>query len=327
MKHPDSNAWRPGADKEILRLRSELLAVLRAFFAERDVMEVVTPVLGGSGVTDVHIENVPVDHGGRRYYLQTSPEYAMKRLLADGSGPVYQICQAFRGGETGRRHNIEFTMLEWYRPGFDLDNLMSEVEDLVRRAASIVAVDLPPFECIRYKDLFLTAYGENPHLLDDQALRELVAANDVIEASHMDENTSRNDCLDLLFSTKIEKELIKPMMVRDYPECQAALATTSLDDEKCRVADRFELFIGGMEFANGYDELRDSSELAARMMANNDQRQRRGLPAVPADEKLLSAVGNMPPCAGVALGVDRLLMWMAGRDRIDEVLSFSDSRL
>lgn len=327
MKHPDSNTWRPGADKEILRLRSELLAELRRFFAERGVMEVVTPVLGGSGVTDVHIENVPVDHGGRRYYLQTSPEYAMKRLLADGSGPVYQIGQAFRGGETGRRHNIEFTMLEWYRPGFDLDDLMCELEDLVRRAASIVALELPPFERVRYKNLFLTAYGEDPHLLDDDALRELASHNDIVEARHMGVNASRNDCLDLLFSTKIEKELAKPTMVRDYPECQAALATTSQDGGGCHVADRFELFIGGMEFANGYNELRDPDELAARMKANNDQRQQRGLPAVPIDEKLLSAVGNLPPCAGVALGVDRLLMWMTGRDRIDEVLSFSDARL
>ncbi|MBD3646021.1 MAG: hypothetical protein HUJ31_00915, partial [Pseudomonadales bacterium] len=244
-----------------------------------------------------------------------------------GSGAIYQFCQAFRGGESGSRHNIEFSMLEWYRPGFDLDDLMDEVEALVRRAASIVSRELPPFERARYKDLFKEALGRNPHSLTDKELMELAVSDDRIESQHLNDNADRNDCLDLLFSARIEKTLVDPTMVRDYPESQAALAATTLDDDGTRVADRFELFIGGMEFANGYFELTDPQELSARMQLNNERRRSLGMEMIPPDEKLLAAMAEMPSCAGVALGVDRLLMWLAARDSIDDVLSFSDRRL
>ncbi len=279
-------------------------------------------------MTDVHIDNLSVTHGGQRYFLQTSPEYAMKRLLAAGSGAIYQICPAFRGGEVGRRHNIEFTLLEWYRPGFDLEELMREVEALILAVAAGFHAAPGDFEYHRYKDLFERRFGCNPHELDLERLRGL-ALNDVeIDAAHLTgKPADRNDYLDLLFSDGIEPALTGAAMVKDFPAGQAALARVSADAEGCQVADRFELFMGGMEIANGYFELTDEDELRRRFENDNAGRRERGLPTIPLDEKLLAATGAMPSCSGVALGMDRLLMFLTGKEHLDEVIAFGDGRL
>lgn len=304
-----------------------MLSIIRDFFAKRQVMEVTTPTLGATGVTDLHIENLSLTHRGQDYFLQTSPEYAMKRLLAAGAGPVYQICPAFRGGEVGARHNLEFTMLEWYRPGFSLQDLMNEVEALVDNLARHFDMPLPTFQRERYKGLFTARYGCNPHELDLDELARLVENDRQLEAAHLADKSDPNDYLDLLFSAGIEHGLQEPMFIRDYPASQAALATVSEDQEGCSVADRFELFIQGVELANGYFEMTDPELLASRFEENNRKRSSRGLPQIPLDTKLLAALPSMPETAGVALGLDRLLMVLTGADSLDHVMAFTDARL
>lgn len=319
-------AWQPGADSSTLAARAALLRGIRAFFDERGVLEVTTPLLGGVGVSDVHINNVSAAGGARDYFLQTSPEYAMKRLLAAGSGPIYQLAPAVRGGESGVRHNIEFTLLEWYRPGFGSGELMSEVESLVCR---VVGLD-DGFECRRYKDLFISRFGVDPHAASIAELQSVAAREFADEVSHIvdhRDDATRNDYLDLMFSTGIERSLEVPVFVTDYPATQAALARTGSDADGAVVARRFELFWRGTEIANGYRELTDAAELRRRIEDNNAMRERRGLPRMDADEKLLAALPHIPECAGVALGVDRLLMLMLGKGNLDEVLAFSESRL
>ena len=319
--------WVPGADLPALARRAQLLRAIREFFHRRGVLEAVTPVLGASGVTDVHIENVVVPRNDRNYYLQTSPEYFMKRLLAAGSGPIYQLGPAFRGHETGVRHNIEFTMLEWYRPGFALDDLIGEVQALLDLLLEEFECAAKPFTRHRYKDLFIQRWGENPHLAGLDRLRRLAAA---LPASHITDHGdtgTRNDYLDLLFSQGIEPALADPVVVRDYPASQAALAEIGEDDEGTRVALRFECLWQGVELANGYLELRDAGELQGRMAENNRLRHARGLPEIEADGKLLAALPHMPACCGVALGVDRLLMLLTGKQQLDQVMAFSDQRL
>lgn len=321
------NDWRPGAGIQALRARAGMLAIIRAFFAENDVMEVVTPVLGAAGVTDVHIENLTLAHRGRQYFLQTSPEYAMKRLLAASSGPVYQICPAFRGAELGPRHNIEFTMLEWYRPGYSLQELMAEVEAVVSGVARHFNMPLPSFKHERYKDLFLDRYQCDPHKANLEQLAEIAKNESRSEAAHLTDGGDRNDYLDLLFSEGIEQALQQPVFIREYPSTQAMLATTNADDEGQVVADRFELFIHGVELANGFFELTEPDTLRARFEDNNRKRAARGLPEIPVDAKLLDAMPAMPQCAGVAMGLDRLLMLVTGSHSLDEVMPFTETRL
>lgn len=304
-----------------------MLSLIRDFFAKGQVLEVTTPILGATGVTDLHIENLFLTHRGRDYFLQTSPEYAMKRLLAAGSGPVYQICPAFRGGEIGPRHNLEFTMLEWYRPGFSLQDLMNEVEALVDALARYFDRSLPAFRCERYKDLFTARYSRDPHKLDLDDLARLVENDGQLEAAHLADKGDPNDYLDLLFSAGIEQGLQEPVFIRDYPASQAVLATVSEDEEGCPVADRFELFIQGVELANGYFEMTDPELLASRFEENNRKRSSRGLPQIPLDTKLLAALRSMPETAGVALGLDRLLMVLTGAESLDHVMAFTDVRL
>lgn len=316
--------WQPTASPELLQSRARLNRTLRAFFDARGVCEVETPLLSHAIGTDPNLHPVtanyqpypqaPVD----TLYLQTSPEFAMKRLLAAGSGPIYQLCKAVRNGESGTRHNPEFTMLEWYRPGFTLAQLMDEVEALV------VAVLGPrSFTRLTYHELFQQQLGIDPHAISDSGLQALVATHvDLHQAE-----THRDTLLELLYNQVIEPALQEPVFIHEYPATQAALARITQDAQGRAVALRFELVIGGMEIANGYDELADAAEQQKRFSADQALRRTRGLPEFPVDTRLLAALQHgMPACAGVALGVDRLLMLQCGARDISAVLNFPHSR-
>jgi lysyl-tRNA synthetase class 2 len=314
--------WRPAAGIGQIRARAALLCELRQFFAERGILEVETPLLCDSGVTDPAIEPLMVEQGAslhRPRYLQTSPEYAMKRLLAAYGEPVFQIGKAFRDGEAGARHNPEFTLLEWYRPGFGQHQLMDEVTDLVRRC-----LGERPLHKRSYRQLFLEFLGIDP----------FTASIDQLEAvarKHLDPGTLSGDrdlWLDLLMSHLIEPQLAAPGMcfVYDYPASQAALSCLVPVDDVI-VGQRFELYVDGMELANGYFELTDADEQRRRFEQDNLRRREHGLSERPLDERLLAAMTHgLPSCSGVALGVDRLLMLVTGVTDIREVLAFDWER-
>jgi lysyl-tRNA synthetase class 2 len=321
--------WQASAGKLALQQRARLLHLVRHFFSRREVLEVATPVMGGAGVSDVHLENLVVRGADRDYYLQTSPEYAMKRLLASGSGPIYQLGPVFRGSETGTRHNIEFTMLEWYRPGFSLEELMAEVCELVLASARYFGGNLAAPVSVSYRQLFEQRFGINPHRVDLATLQALAAAED-IAAQHITDfgdEASLNDYLDVLFSAAIEPHLSDLTVVHGFPAAQAALARLVVDGQGDEVAERAEVYWQGFELANGYAELTDAGVLRERLLRNNVLRARRGLRAVTLDEKLLQAIPQLPACAGVAMGFDRLLMLVTSRTAIDEVICFPAARL
>lgn len=319
------NNWRPGAELTVMQQRARMLQMLRAFFAQRGVLEVETPVLNRHAVTDVHIDSLPVTSDPAGAWLQTSPEYAMKRLLAAGSGPIYQVCKVFRAGEAGRRHNPEFTMLEWYRPGFDHQALMDEVDALVRE---LLDESVPgPTVKLSYRQLFEHYLQLDPFsvTLDELQRQARHASIDMVG----DEAMSHDDWLDLLLTHLIEPQLPKDRLVfiYDYPASQAALARLQQIDG-VEVACRFELYLGGMELANGYYELLDPVEQRQRFENDQHRRQEQGRRVPDMDEKFLAALEHgLPDCAGVALGLDRLLMIAAGKDDIRDVLSFSMERL
>ncbi len=310
--------WRPTAPLQNLAVRAELLRALRDFFAERGVLEVDTPLLASAPVTDPHIEAVAAAHpaAAGELYLQTSPEYAMKRLLAAGSGPIYQICKAFRRGERGARHNPEFTMVEWYRTGFTLEQLIKETAALVA-----LAVGPRPLRVLSYREAFLQHLQIDPHTATEA---ELAACARVHSHAAFDQ-ADRDTWLQLLISTAIEPQLGRGEFtaVSDFPAEQAALARVEPDHGGTPVARRFELFVDGVELANGYDELRDAAELERRWQRDLAQRRERGLGEPPQDGRLLAAMAaGLPACSGVALGLDRLLMLALGAASIDEVLAF-----
>lgn len=321
--------WRASTSLLALQHRGQLLRLTRDFFHQRQVLEVATPVLGGSGVSDVHLQNLVVASEKHRYFLQTSPEYAMKRLLASGSGAIYQLGPVFRGLESGPRHNIEFTMLEWYRPGFSLTLLMDELVDLLMAGAALFNTDLPPVSRVTYASLFKHHFDIDPHGADLLSLRQLAAGRQVAteHISELDDEATRNDYLDVLFTACIEPQLQAPTLVFDFPASQAALARLHQNAAQQLVAERAELYWLGCELANGYAELTDGVELRVRMVRNNALRQRRRLPAVDLDEKLLAAMPELPACAGVAVGFDRLLMLLTQRTQIDQVISFTATNL
>ena len=313
--------WQSSATLNTLQARARLLQTIRKFFAERGVMEVETPVLGHGTVTDVYLDSYSVPAmgaSGKTGYLQTSPEYAMKRLLASGSGPIYQICKAFRREEVSKQHNPEFTMLEWYRPGYSLTQLMDEVGDLLEKVAGCSAI--PRFT---YRQLFEEHLQIDPHRITPQQLRELLLKHVTVDVSGLDDT----DCLQLLMSQYIEPILPSACFVYDYPVEQAALAQINSDETGQRVARRFELYGGGMELANGYHELSDADEQQKRFYRDKARRSELGLPDIAEDQRLLAALGHgIPDCTGVALGVDRLLMVMLGVSSIQDVLSFPGDR-
>ncbi|HMV71882.1 MAG TPA: EF-P lysine aminoacylase EpmA [Pseudomonadales bacterium] len=314
--------WRPGATLATLQRRAQILATIRTFFAARGVLEVDTPQLSPVTATDPLLASVPAQPGAddTPWFLHTSPEFAMKRLLAAGSGPIYQVARVFRRGERGKRHNPEFSMLEWYRPGFDTTRLAAEVAELV-----VAVIGERPVRRTAWSVLFRAALGMDPFIATDAELRACAATS----AGEAVADWTRDELLDLLFSEHVEPQLGAGCLhfVDAFPAARASLARVITDADGNRVADRFELFIDGHEIANGYNELLDAQELRARMQADNTQRLVRGLDAVPLDERLLAAMEHgLPPCAGVALGLDRLVMIDVGVRDIDEVLAFSAHR-
>jgi len=315
----------------MLQLRARLLARGRSFFAARGVLEVDTPVVVNAAVTDVHLHSARVSFAGPEgeaasqvdFFLHTSPEYAMKRLLAAGSGDIYQICHVVRALERGRLHNAEFTLIEWYREGFTLEALMDEVEALVRELLGAAAAPMTA-ERISYQDAFLRELAVDPFTV---ALPQLLALARQHGYQSAAETAARDELLELLMSVVVGPKLGLSGLsfVHRYPATQAALAR--LDPQDPRAALRFELYGGGVELANGFDELASEAEQRARFEQDVRERARRGLPELAPDERLLAALAaGLPPCAGVALGLDRTLMLAAGAARIDDVLAFPIER-
>ena len=323
--------WRPSASLEVLKLRARMLERIRAFFAARGVLEVETPVLSGAAATDPHLQSLatrytgPLFPRGQVLYPHTSPEFPMKRLLAAGAGSIYQICKVFRDGEAGRLHNPEFTMLEWYRVGFDHFALMDEAAALIAEAL-VGGRALGAPEKLTYREAFERHCGLDPHTADSVALAAVVQAKAI--AVRGDPAREAADTLrDLLLTHVIEPQLGRGRvtLLYDYPASQAALARIRPGDPP--VAERFEVYLEGIELANGFHELNDATEQRARFERDLAQRKERGLPAVPMDERLLEALAHgLPDCAGVALGFDRLVMIAAGVASIQEVLPFPIER-
>jgi elongation factor P--(R)-beta-lysine ligase len=313
--------WRPTASMETLRLRARALASARRFFSERQLLEVDTPQLVRHAVTDRHIDCARVELPGHAapLFLHTSPEYAMKRLLAAGSGDIYQIGHVFRGNEASRWHNAEFTLMEWYRCGFSMRELMAEVAEL-----ALMLLELPrntPIEYLPYAQAFWRELGVDPLTADDDELWALAIAHAL--DPQVAERCQRDEWLDWLMGTVIGPRLGTAGLcfVHHYPASQAALAR--LDPADPRVALRFELYWRGVELANGFEELSDAAQQRARFELDRQQRIEAGLTAPAVDESLLSALAaGLPPVSGVAMGFDRLLMLRTGLARIEEVMPF-----
>ena len=319
----NTQAWQPSATIAVLKQRANVLAKIRHFFKEREVMEVDVPVLSHCSVSDPFIDAISASYrhypqdSAQQFFLQSSPEYAMKRLLAAGSGCIYQMAKVFRNGEVGRKHNPEFTMLEWYRIGFDEQQLMAEVAALVTAITGINT-----FEKLTYQQAFIDYLGVDITTVNTATLEALMRSRIEIEAQ-----LDRDGWLNLLMSHCIEPQLKGAVFIYDYPASQAALAKLKKNTASVSVAARFEFFINGVELANGYHELTNATEQAQRFAADMQQRKELDLPQNPTDQRLVAALeSGMPECAGVALGIDRLLMIALDKQHISEVLPFDFSR-
>ena len=327
--------WRPSATLETLRARAQLLRTIREFFHTRGVLEVDTPMLSQYGTVDRHIDSFPVasPHPSpltpHVLWLHTSPEFAMKRLLAAGSGPIYQLCHVFRAEQAGRFHNPEFMLLEWYRPGWDHHRLMDEVEALVGLFLSpLPAREGWSFERISYRAAFLAHTGLDPFSASIEHLRSGLARHGVAAPEHPESEAQddRDFWLDLWMGSVVGPRLgiEAPCFVFDFPASQCALARVRDGDPP--LAERFELFWKGIELANGFHELTDAAEQRRRFESDSAWRRERGLATPPVDENLLAALAvGMPAGAGVALGVDRLLMLMLGLPEISVAIPFGRS--
>ena len=322
MIHQHST-FQPTCSIAALQARATLYQKIRQFFAERQVMEVETPTLSQAGATDLHLASIPVQrriHGrSSTQYLQTSPEFPMKRLLASGSGAIYQICKVFRDDEHGRKHNSEFTMLEWYRPKLDLKGLMHETAELLEVCLAHRLGEVRPY-ILSYKHAFQDRLDINPLQASLKQLKDTAHRLGL----NLDLGDDRLAYMDLLFSHFVEPSLgfDAPVFLTDFPPEMASLAKVKTDDDGEQVAARFEVYIEGLELANAYDELLDAEVLAARFEADNLERTKQGLPVIPTDQYLLSALPHMPECSGIALGLDRLLMVAMNQVKIDQVIAF-----
>ncbi len=317
-------SWRPTASREALAHRAALLARTRAFFAARGVLEVETPILSAGGVTDPQIESMTTCVAGApgTRYLSTSPEYAMKRLIASGSGDIFQICKAFRDGERGRWHNPEFTLLEWYRLGFDDHALMREVDELVR---GLLLPDrrLAPAEYLRYAEALAQHAGVDAQQASDAELAAAAAAHGI----HCEARLDRDARLDLLMGLVVGPKLGvgRPTFIYDYPASQAALAR--LKPGSPAVAARFEFYLDGLELANGFHELANEPEQRRRFEDDLATRRERTQAQPRIDERLLAALAaGLPDCAGVALGFDRLTALALGARGLGEAIAFPFDR-
>ncbi|MDH5661105.1 MAG: EF-P lysine aminoacylase EpmA [Gammaproteobacteria bacterium] len=323
-------SWQPTASLDMLKIRARLLNKLRSYFAEKDIIEVQTPVLSQAGNTEPSIETfVTQQHENSKNtiqpsFLNTSPEFAMKRLVAAGSGSIFQITPAFRKDEQGKRHNPEFTLLEWYRVDFDHHALMGEVNSLLRFVSEDF-IKLERSQFFSYQDAMIKFANVDPFKASNQ---ELKAATEEagIEVIGMND-APRDSWLDLLMSQVVEKKLPEncPVFIYDYPASQAALAKIRKGSPD--VAERFELYVNGMELANGFHELSDYKEQAERFHLDQLKRKDNNQQGIPADNHLIEALKHgLPECAGVAIGLDRLLMVLTGTEHINEVLTFPFDR-
>lgn len=307
--------WQPQASLKNLTLRANSVQKIRDFFRQRGVLEVETPQWLTSVAPELHQDPIACCQGG---FLHSSPETSMKRLLAAGSGPIYQICRAFRADELGRYHNPEFTMLEWYRPGWSYKKLMKEVEKLVVELLAPTEKTL----YLTYRQAFLQYANVDPFVdREDTLLRAL--------QENPPNNLDREGMLDLLLTQRLETALKKRggmVFLYDYPPHAAAMA--QIDSGITPVARRFELYLEGVELANGYQELTDAKEQRNRLLKTNEQRHLLGKSPLPIDENFMQAMYHgLPDCSGVALGLDRLIMVLAGVDTIGEVMAFPFDRI
>jgi elongation factor P--(R)-beta-lysine ligase len=312
--------WRPTASLQALQTRARMLKNARDFFAEHRVMEVETPILSAAAVSDAQLESLHTRIAGlpQEFYLHTSPEYAMKRLLAAGSGDIYQICKVFRDAERGRWHNPEFTMMEWYRTGFDDCSLMDEIERLLRRL--VTRKPLPDAERLSYSAALERHAGVSAHQSSDAELAAAASRHGIVCEADLD----RDGQLDLLMGLIVGPKLgwDRPCFICDYPASQAALAR--LKPGLPAVAARFELYMDGVELANGFHELQSAREQRSRFEHDLQVRRSRGQPQLPLDEHFLAALqSGLPDCAGVALGFDRLVAIELKADRLGEAMAFT----
>ncbi len=324
MLNPEN--WQPTATIDLLLKRAKVVKQIRNFFADRCILEVETPILSHAAVTDVQLSSFQtiftkpgiVDlEKGEKLFLITSPEYHMKRLIAAGSGPIYQICKCFRNNEEiGRYHNPEFTMLEWYRTQFDMMQMINEVDDLLQQI-----LDTEPAEYVSYQNVFLKYLSIDPLEANKEVL---ISAVQKLNIGFNTDNCDRDTLLQVLFTFGIEPNIgrEKPTVVYHFPASQAALAELNSEDQ--RTARRFEFYYKGVELANGFKELTNAKEQRARFELDNQQRITKGLPTQPIDEFLLSAMqAGLPDCAGVALGLDRLIMLALEQTTISQAMSFN----
>lgn len=333
LNETDQIKWQPGASLSMLTARAYTFGLIRRYFFLSNVMEVDPPVIGECTVTDPYIESITVESVNRlckksTRFLQTSPEFFMKRMLAAGLPDIYYLGKAFRKEENGGRHNSEFTMLEWYKKKYDDNELISDVFDLVQFVVSglyenkMLKQQAKGIEFTKesYAGVFFKYLNINPHTVPMSIIENLITKNIDFKFDAMDRQTG----LDLLFSYCIEPKLDGFVCVYDYPESHAALARTAVNQDGVCVAKRFEFFLNGLELANGYWESTDPKELRQRFIKDNKLREQAGAAKVSLDEKFLAAMkSGLPECAGVALGVDRLLMGLFGKEGIKNVMPFS----
>lgn len=303
-----------------LRKRSDLLGRLRAFFRDRDFLEVETPLVASEAIPEQHIGLFQLESGG---WLQASPEMHHKRLLCEGAGPIFEVTRSFRRGESGGRHHPEFTIVEWYRPGDDMETGIKLLSELLQEL-----LDAPTPDRTTYREAFQRVLGIDPHKSTTAELERVAQAHGV-DSAGLTAADRRDEWLNVLLDAVIEPSLgqDRPEALYHYPASQSALAKTALDAQGVEVAERFELYWRGLELANGYHELTDPLELRRRLELANEQRVAQGMPTIPLPERLLAAMKSLglPSCAGVALGFDRLVMVATGAKTIGEVRAFADN--
>ena len=310
--------WRPTISTECMQQRARLLAKAREYFAERDVMEVETPLLGLHAVTDPNIQSIETSDSAGKRYLQTSPEYSMKRLLAAGAGDIYQICKSFRAQESGNFHNPEFTLVEWYRHDFSLQQMMQETVEFISGLLSGTDRDID-VAYLDYNEATRQKFGATMQEMRGPQLEKLATDHGLVNPCTL----SNEQVSDFVFSSLVVPEFSrnKLTIVYDYPASQASLAKLSVDNPQ--IAQRFEVFYGGHELANGFVELTDAKDQLSRFNQDQQKRSQRGLPQVEIDRRLIAALEyGLPRCAGVAVGFDRIVMFVCAATSIKEVISF-----
>jgi len=310
------NSWQPVASLELIKKRAALLRQIRGFMESRDILEVDTPLLSHFAISEPYIQSMVTANALNKntpLYLHTSPEYCMKRLLATGAGSIYQITHVFRDEESSKRHQSEFSMLEWYRENFDYYQLMDDLTNL------LLDIGLTKPNKMTYAEAFIETIDIDPHTAELSQLQKIGG-----QYGWGSDSNEHHALLDYIFSEVVIKKLqsTEPLIIYDYPECMAALAT--LKEGSPRVAERFELFINDMEIANGFNELRDANEQQQRFDAELQIRKEKGLAALPIDPHFLAALASgLPKTAGIAVGIDRLLMVLTGKDNIKDVITFT----